>query len=230
MKWKQWNALPDAMKNDKVRPYYDILQNKRAQLILKRIFDIVFSLIALVLFSPIMLALAILIKLDTKGTVFFRQVRVTQYAKEFRICKFRTMVPNAEALGTQVTAKNDMRVTKIGRLLRRYRLDEIPQLFNIISGDMTFVGTRPEVPKYVNHYKEEMLATLLLPAGVTSKASIEYKDEERLLANTNDAESVYINEVLPQKMKYNLEAIEKFNILDDTKIIIRTAVAVAKND
>ena len=222
-----WPELTDEIKNESTRKYYDVLVQKKWQLRFKRILDIILAFICLILLSPVMLILAVLIKLDS-GPVMFRQIRITQYMREFKICKFRTMVPNAEILGTQVTSQNDMRITKIGKVLRRYRLDEIPQLFNIICGDMTFVGTRPEVPKYVRHYTGEMLATLLLPAGVTSEASIVYKDEEQLLTGANDTESVYINKVLPQKMKYNLEAIEKFSILYDMKVIIRTVTAMVK--
>ena len=158
----------------------------------------------------------------------FRQVRVTQYGKQFRIFKFRTMVNNADKIGTQVTTKNDARVTKVGKFLRKCRLDEIPQLLNIILGDMTFVGTRPEVVKYVDKYTDEMMATLLLPAGVTSEASIQYKDEELLLAHADDADETYINEVLPEKMKYNLRSIETFSFSSDIRTMLRTVAAVLK--
>lgn len=174
---RRWEDLPQNMRNEDVRKYYDILKNKNLSLIFKRVFDVVVAMILLVILIPIFILVGIAIKVDSEGPVMFRQVRVTQYGKQFRIFKFRTMVNNAEKLGSKVTTNNDARITKIGKLLRKLRLDEVPQLFNIITGDMTFVGTRPEVIKYVEKYRDEMWATLLLPAGVTSEASIQYKDE-----------------------------------------------------
>lgn len=225
---KKWNELPKAMRNEKVKYYYDILQKHQKELKLKRAFDIICSAIMIVILSPILIALSIMIKLDSKGTVLFKQVRVTTYGRKFRIWKFRTMVDNADKLGTQVTTKGDVRITRMGHLLRKVRLDELPQLFNVLKGDMTFVGTRPEVPKYVDHYTEEMMATFLLPAGVTSRTSIEYKDEEKLLENAENADEVYINEVLPAKMVYNLREIEKFSFLRDICTMVKTVVAVIK--
>ena len=175
---KEWNELPKAMRNEKVKYYYDILQKHQKELKIKRAFDIICAAIMIVILSPILIALSIMIKLDSKGPVLFKQVRVTTYGRKFKIWKFRTMVDHADKLGTQVTTKGDARITRMGHLLRKVRLDELPQLFNVLKGDMTFVGTRPEVPKYVAHYTEEMMATFLLPAGVTSRTSIEYKDEE----------------------------------------------------
>ncbi len=211
-----------------VKEYYEILEKKKASLILKRIFDIFVSGVMIIILAPVMLVLALLIKLDSKGPVMFRQRRVTTYNKVFRIFKFRTMVQNAESKGTQVTTNNDPRVTKIGRVIRGCRLDELPQLFNVFLGDMTFVGTRPEVEKYVAAYTNEMQATLLLPAGITSKASIEYKDEEKLLEAAENTDEVYINEVLPEKMKYNLEAIKNFSFIGDIKTMFKTVFAVLK--
>ena len=208
--------------------YYQILEKHRKGLVIKRLFDICVSLILIIILSPILLILSLMIKLDSKGPVLFRQVRVTQYGKEFRICKFRTMVNDAEKKGTQVTTKNDSRVTRVGKMLRGCRLDELPQLFNVLKGEMTFVGTRPEVVKYVNCYTEEMLATLLLPAGITSQASIEYKDEEKLLENAENADEVYVEKVLPDKMKYNLKSLEEFSVLNDLKTMILTVIAVVK--
>ena len=178
---KEWNELPEYMQVEEVRPYYEILRKKKGQLILKRIFDICASLVLIVLLSPIILFFSIWIKLDSKGPVFYRQERITQYGKVFRIFKFRTMVNNADKIGNLVTSKNDSRITKVGEKIRKYRIDEIPQLFNVLIGDMSFVGTRPEVKKYVDQYTPEMYATLLLPAGVTSLASIEFKDEDEIL-------------------------------------------------
>ena len=223
---KNWNELPEYMRTDEVRPYYDLLQRKKLSLFFKRVFDIVISLIMIILCSPILLIISILIVKDSKGGVFYRQERVTQYGRVFRIFKFRTMVQNADQIGTQVTVSNDSRITKIGSKLRNCRLDELPQLFNIFLGDMTFVGTRPESVHYVKSYTNEMYATLLLPAGVTSEASIEYKDEAELLDQADDVDSVYINKVLPEKMKYNLNSIKKFSFFKEIATMFRTVFAV----
>lgn len=225
---KAWDALPARMRNAPVRGYYELLRQKRAALVLKRLFDVLASIILLAILLPVLLALMVLIKLDSEGPVMFRQTRVTQYGRRFRIYKFRTMVHHAESLGTQVTTRDDVRVTRAGRMLRKLRLDELPQLFNILVGDMTFVGTRPEVPKYVARYSDEMLATLLLPAGVTSEASIYYKDEERLLADARDADATYLGEVLPAKMRYNLEGIRKFCGAYELRVMGKTLAVVTK--
>lgn len=223
---KNWNELPEYMRTDEVRPYYDLLKKKKISLFFKRVFDIVVSLIMIILCSPILLIISILIVKDSKGGVFYRQERVTQYGRVFRIFKFRTMVQNADQIGSQVTVSNDSRITKIGSKLRNCRLDELPQLFNIFLGDMTFVGTRPESVHYVKSYTSEMYATLLLPAGVTSEASIEYKDEADLLDQADDVDSVYINEVLPEKMKYNLNSIKEFSFFKEIVTMFRTVFAV----
>lgn len=225
---KNWNKLPEYMRTDEVRPYYDLLQRKKLSLFFKRVFDIVVSLIMIILCSPILLIISILIVKDSKGGIFYRQERVTQYGRVFRIFKFRTMVQNADQIGTQVTVSNDSRITKIGSKLRDCRLDELPQLFNIFLGDMTFVGTRPESVHYVKSYTNEMYATLLLPAGVTSEASIEYKDEADLLDKADDVDSVYINEVLPEKMKYNLNSIKEFSFFKEIVTMFRTVFAVLR--
>lgn len=225
---KPWGQLPREFRTETVRPYYEALCRKKAQLIIKRMFDLILSCVLIVLLSPVMLILAVAIKLDSPGTVMFRQVRVTQYGKEFRIFKFRTMVQNAQQLGTQVTVKGDSCITRMGHLLRKCRLDELPQLFNILLGEMSFVGTRPEVPKYVSRYTPEMMATLLLPAGVTSQASIQYKDEDRLLENAQDADKTYVEQVLPGKMEYNLKSILEFSLWKDFKTMIDTVVAVVR--
>ena len=218
------------MKNDNVRKYYDILKKRQKSLITKRIFDFIAAIILVFILSPILLILSIAIKLDSTGPVMFRQIRVTQYGRQFRIFKFRTMVNNADKIGTQVTVNNDARVTKVGKILRKLRLDEIPQLFNIISGDMSFVGTRPEVVKYIEQYSDGMMATLLLPAGVTSEASIQFKDEERLLASADNADEAYVAIVLPEKMKYNLRSIKEFSFLGEIMIMFRTFWAVIQKD
>ena len=212
------------MQTEAVKPYYEILQKKQIGLIFKRSFDIVVSLIMLLILSPVFLVLAIAIKLDSKGPVFYRQVRVTQYGKEFRIFKFRTMVNNADKIGSQVTVGGDSRITRVGKVIRECRLDEIGQLLNILGGSMTFVGTRPEVPKYVEKYTPEMWATLLLPAGVTSEASIRYKDEAALLDAAEDVDATYIQDVLPGKMKYNLRSIQEYSFFKDIKTMFQTVV------
>lgn len=208
---KRWDKLPIDMQNDAVRPYYEILRKKAVSLLVKRLFDIVMSIVLLVVLSPVFLIVSLFIKADSKGPVFYRQERVTQYGKRFKIFKFRTMVVNADKIGSLVTINNDPRVTKIGKKLRKYRLDEIPQLLNIFTGDMTFVGTRPEVPKYVACYTDEMKATLLLPAGVTSKASIEYKNEEKILKEAENTDEVYVERILGEKMRINIESIRSFS-------------------
>jgi lipopolysaccharide/colanic/teichoic acid biosynthesis glycosyltransferase len=222
----RWEKLPAEMQTGEVRKYYDILKKKQCSLFFKRVFDIVVSLIMLIMLSPVFLILAIVIKIDSPGPVFFRQVRVTQYGKQFRIFKFRTMVNNSDKIGSQVTVGNDSRVTKVGHLIRKCRLDEICQLIDVFRGTMTFVGTRPEVVKYVDRYSPDMMATLLLPAGVTSETSIYYKDEDALLSNANNVDDVYVNDVLPGKMYYNLKAIEKFSFWHDIKVMFMTFFAV----
>lgn len=223
---RSWDKLPEYMRNDKVKPYYELLKKRTGSLIMKRIFDIVMSLLLLMILSPVFLVVSIWIKLDSKGPVFFRQVRVTTYGKQFRIFKFRTMCENAEKKGSLVTVGNDSRITKVGEKIRHCRLDEIPQLLNVLAGDMTFVGTRPEVVKYVNAYSDEMYATLLLPAGITSVASIQYKDEDEILPKAKDPDDAYIHEVLPDKMKYNLASIENFSFLNEIKTMVNTLKAV----
>lgn len=225
-----WEKLPSQMQTEAVKPYYEILQKKQISLIFKRSFDIVVSLIMLLILSPVFLVLAIAIKLDTEGPVFYRQVRVTQYGKEFRIFKFRTMVNNADKIGSQVTVGGDSRITRVGKVIRECRLDEIGQLLNILGGSMTFVGTRPEVPKYVEKYTPEMWATLLLPAGVTSEASIRYKDEAALLDAAEDIDATYIQDVLPGKMKYNLRSIQEYSFFKDIKTMFQTVFAVVDKD
>lgn len=227
---KKWEELPESLRTDEVRPYYDNLEKKRFGLICKRLFDILVSAVMLLILLPVFLILAIAIKLDSPGPVFYRQVRVTQYGKHFRIFKFRSMVANADKIGTQVTVGNDSRITRMGKLIRKCRLDELCQLIDVFRGTMTFVGTRPEVPKYVDCYTPEMMATLLLPAGVTSLASILYKDEDRLLDGAEDVDKTYIETVLPGKMRYNLKAVRNFGFWADIKIMFMTVFAVLGKD
>ncbi len=226
MKLIPWEDLPENMQTEAVRPYYEILAKKKTALFFKRLFDVAVSLLMLVLLSPFFLILAIAIKIDSPGPVFYRQERVTQYGKRFRIFKFRTMVSDADKKGTHVTVKNDSRITRVGRLIRKCRLDEISQLIDVLRGTMTFVGTRPEAVKYVEHYTDEMQATFLLPAGITSLASIYYKDEDELLNQAADADKTYIEDILPDKMYYNLRQIKTFTFWSDLGTMIQTVLAV----
>lgn len=226
MMLRKWDALPENLRTEQVRPYYDALQKKKLSLACKRIFDVLVSAVMLLVLSPVFLVLAIAIKLDSPGPVFYRQVRVTQYGETFRIFKFRSMVSNADKIGTQVTVGNDSRITRVGKLIRKCRLDELCQLIDVFRGTMSFVGTRPEVPKYVAAYTPEMMATLLMPAGVTSLASIMYKDEDELLAGAEDVDGTYVQAVLPGKMYYNLKGIKEFSFWDDIKLMFMTVFAV----
>ena len=225
---KRWDKLPEEMQTQEVLYYYTILRRRNFSLFCKRVFDIVVSFLMLLLLFWLFLILAIAIKLDSRGPVFFRQVRVTQYGKRFRIFKFRTMVQNAEAVGAQVTSKGDSRITRVGRFIRKCRLDEIAQLLDVFRGTMSFVGTRPEVPKYVERYTDEMMATLLLPAGVTSLASIRFKDEDELLEGAENVDDAYVERVLPKKMEYNLKALEKSGFFRDIGVMFQTVFAVLK--
>ena len=230
MRLKQWEDLPEKMKNDKVLPYYDIIKKKTASLLWKRVFDICLSVVLLVVLSWLFLILAILIKRDSCGPVLYRQTRITQFYRPFTIYKFRTMTDHGEQMGALVTTQNDMRITKIGKKIRKYRLDELPQLVNVLKGDMTFVGTRPEVLKYVECYDEEMYATLLMPAGITSLASIRFKDEEKILSAYSEQEidKAYQSVILPKKMQYNLDYLRKFSFFYDLQLFFLTIIAVCK--
>ena len=224
---KKWEDLPAEMRCPAVREYYDILMTRRGGIFAKRLFDIVVGFVVFLILCIPMLIIAIMIKLDSEGPVFYRQERVTTNGKRFRIHKFRTMVANADKIGTEVTVGGDARITKVGAKLRDHRLDEFPQVFDVLSGNMSFVGTRPEAVKYVEKYTDEMKATLLLPAGITSEASIRYKDEAQLLDAAANVDDVYMNEVLPEKMKYNLESIRNFSFWGDIATMFRTVAAVA---
>ncbi|MEY8313906.1 sugar transferase [Adlercreutzia muris] len=214
------------MRTEEVRPFYDLLAKKRGQLLVKRLVDICGSAVLLVLLSPVFAVLAIAIKVDSPGPVFYRQLRVTQYGKRFRIFKFRTMCDRADQIGSAVTVGNDARVTRVGKAIRRLRLDEISQLVDVFRGTMTFVGTRPEVPQYVDAYTPLMRATLLLPAGVTSMASITFKDEADILSFADNVDDAYIRSVLPRKMEFNLRDIESFSVSRDFSIMLKTVSAV----
>ena len=227
---KKWEDLPSYMKCDEVRTYYDILSSKKYSLILKRIFDVLVASVLLVILAIPMIIIAVMIKLDSPGPVFYRQERVTTYGKHFKIHKFRTMVSNADKIGTAVTVENDNRITRVGAKLRGLRLDELPQVLDVLSGNMSFVGTRPETVKYVDKYKPEYMATLLLPAGITSEASIRYKDEATLLNITDDIDRVYVEDVLPGKMKYNLDSIKNFSFWREIVTVFRTVFAFLGED
>lgn len=227
---RQWEDLPEFMKNDAVRPYWEVLNKRRGQLVAKRVFDLVVSVLMLIILAIPMLIIAVWIKLDSKGPVLYRQERVTTYGKHFRIHKFRTMVSNADKIGTAVTVGNDSRITKVGSKLRHLRLDELPQLIDVIEGNMSFVGTRPEAVKYVDRYEPEYNATLLMPAGITSEASIRYKDEDKLLNDADNVDEVYVSKVLPAKMKWNLESIRRFHFLREILTMFRTVTAVFRKD
>lgn len=226
---KRWEKLPQNMQLEEVKPYWEILRKKKFSLFCKRVFDVVVSFVLLLIcFIPFCL-LAIAIKIDSKGPVFYRQERITQYGKKFRIFKFRTMCDNADQMGAKVTSSNDMRITKVGKFIRKLRIDEVSQLIDVFRGTMTFVGTRPEVGEFVDKYTPEMMATLLLPAGVTSKASIYFKDEDEILEKSElDVSEAYVKEVLPKKMEYNLQAIKEYSFLKEIGIMFKTVIAVFK--
>ena len=227
---RKWDDLPEFMKTPEVRPYWEILNKKKGQLLLKRLFDFIVSIILLIILAIPMGIIAVLIKRDSVGPIFYRQERVTTYGRHFRIHKFRTMVSNADRIGTAVTVGNDSRITRVGARLRGHRLDELPQVLDVIVGDMSFVGTRPEAVKYVEQYQPEFNATLLMPAGITSEASIRYKDEDKLLNTADDVDRVYIDKILPEKMKWNLESIRRFRFLREILTMFRTVLAVLGKD
>lgn len=221
----KWEKLPSFMQTDEVRPYWEKLRKRNWNLFWKRVFDIFLSFIMLVLLCPLFIVLAIVIKIDSRGPVFYRQVRYTQYGKKFRIHKFRSMVLNAEQSGL-LTSRDDERITRVGRFIRKCKLDELGQIIDVFIGKMTFVGTRPEVEKYVNAYNSKMVATLLLPAGVTSVASFLFKDENDLLNAFADKDKAYIEKILPAKMYYNLKELTKEGMFHDIKVMFMTVFAI----
>lgn len=223
---REWNDIPEFMRCDEVKEYYDILSKKKNSLILKRIFDVVVAALMLIILAIPMLIISVMIKLDSKGPVMYRQERVTAYGKKFKIHKFRTMVNNADKIGSAVTVGGDDRITRVGAKIRNLRIDEIPQLIDVLIGNMSFVGTRPEATKYVEKYTKELNATLLLPAGITSEASIRYKDEAELLNAAEDIDKVYMEDVLPGKMKYNLNSIREFSFFGEIITMFRTVFTV----
>lgn len=223
---KSWDKLPETIRTEAVRPYYEILRKKTVSLVFKRFFDIFLACILLMILLIPMLIIAVCIKFDSNGPVLYRQERVTTYGKRFRIHKFRTMVDHADQIGTTVTINNDARITAVGKRIRSLRLDELPQLLDVLEGNMTFVGTRPEAVKYVERYEPEYMATLLLPAGITSEASIRFRNEAELLDRVNDTDEVYVRQILPEKMKWNLHAIKHFSLMNECKTMLQTVTAV----
>lgn len=226
MKMPEYLRLPEELQCDEVKRYYDILKTKTAGLVLKRIFDVIVAAFLIILLALPMAVIAVLIKCTSKGPVIYKQVRVTTFGKHFKIWKFRSMRTDADSKGELLTVGEDNRITKVGKFIRKFRLDELPQIFHVLSGKMTIVGTRPEVPKFTDKYTNEMLATFLLPAGVTSLASIKFKDEAELLAESDDVDKTYVETILPQKMKYNLRYIENFSFVGDIKLIFKTVAEV----
>jgi lipopolysaccharide/colanic/teichoic acid biosynthesis glycosyltransferase len=217
-----FDELPEEFQNDAVKKYYNILKNKKRSIILKRLLDIFLSVFLIIILIIPIIILSVAVKCTSKGPVLYKQVRVTTYKKQFKIYKFRTMVENADKIGSLVTSLGDSRITKIGHVLRRYRLDELPQLFNVLKGDMSFVGTRPEVMKYVNRYTPAMYSTLLMPAGITSLASIKFKNEDRMLETSTNIDEDYINIILPKKMHYNILYLKNFGVRTDIYLMLKT--------
>ena len=223
-----FQALPKNMKNKYTKEYIGLLEKRRLSLCAKRVFDMVVSLLILLVLSPLLLLLALAVKLDSRGPVFYRQVRVGRYNEDFKIFKFRTMVQDADKIGPPLTVGDDPRVTRVGRLIRKLRLDEFSQLLNVLGGSMSLVGPRPEVRKYVDVYTPEYMATLLIRPGITATSSIAFKDEDSLLNAAEDPEKVYVEQILPPKMAYNLAYMKKISLLNDIKIMFQTVGAVLK--
>ncbi len=189
---------------------------------IKRIFDICFSLVMIICLSPLLIIVSLLIVFDSRGGVFFGQIRVGLHGKEFRLWKFRTMKPKSEARGQITVGARDDRITRIGYYLRKYKVDELPQLWNVLVGEMSMVGPRPEVPFYVAMYNSEQQKVLTVQPGLTDYASLQYFSESELLAKAADPQNVYIEEVMPAKLKLNLEYVEQHSFFSDLKIIWKT--------
>lgn len=226
---KKWEDLPSNLRIDEVKPYYDLLAKKKIPLFIKRLFDIVVSFIMIIILCPFFFIVAIVIKIDSKGPVFYRQERITQYGRVFKIFKFRSMIQDADK-GNLITSSNDSRITRVGKFIRNSKIDELPQLFNVFIGDMSFVGTRPEVKKYVDKYTNEMKATLLLPAGITNMASIYYCGESELIKDVENVDQIYISKILPDKMKWNLEGLREFSVFNDIKIMFLTIFTILRKE
>jgi lipopolysaccharide/colanic/teichoic acid biosynthesis glycosyltransferase len=195
---------------------------------IKRLFDLFFSVVGLVFLSLVFAIIAVIIKLDSTGPVLFRQVRVGRHGKTFRIFKFRTMVHNADKIGPQVSCGDDPRITNIGSFLRKYKIDELPQLLNVIIGDMSLVGPRPEVPRYVELFKDEYDLILTVRPGMTDYASLEFKDENELLKISNNPEQKYVDEILPVKIEYYKSYLREHSLITDINLIIRTLIGIVR--
>lgn len=225
---KSYEYLPNQMQTQMVKVYYDLLSKKKKTLVIKRIIDIVLCGIITIISSPFLIIFALLIKLTSKGPVVFKQQRVGKDMKMFNIYKFRTMEKEASKKGGEITTNNDSRITTFGKFLRKINMDEMPQLFNVLKGDMSIIGTRPEVLSYVNEYSQEMFATLLLPPGMLSLASVFYKDENAMLKDVSDVHKVYVEKILPDKMQYNLQYLKTISIKEDFKLIGKSIACMFK--
>lgn len=197
---------------------------KKCNELIKRIFDLLASMLGILILSPVLLIVAIAIKIDSKGNILFLQKRIGRNGIPFYIYKFRTMVSDAEKLGKQITVGKDNRITNVGSILRKYKIDELPQLFNVLKGDMSLVGPRPEVPKYVQMYTESERKVLEVRPGITDLASLRYKDENDILGKVDNPEEYYINVIMKDKLKLNLEYIEKSNLIFDISLIFKTII------
>lgn len=206
-----------------------VLEKRKPQLMLKRLMDVVISGCALLVLWPLLLLIALAIKIDDPGPVFYRQVRVGRNGKEFRIFKFRTMVVDADKKGLQITVGRDSRITRVGAFLRKTKLDELAQLLNVLAGEMSFVGPRPEVPKYVDLYTPYQRQVLLVRPGITDYASIAYRNENDLLEGAQDPERMYIDEIMPAKIELNMKYLQEISPLADIRLILSTVVAVIKD-
>ena len=224
----RFEELPQSMKYPEVERYLSALQAGKAHLACKRVFDVAVSAVILLVLSPFLLLLALAVKLDSRGPVFYRQTRVGRYNKDFRIFKFRTMVVGADKIGPPLTTGDDPRITRVGKWIRKCRLDEFSQLLNVLCGDMSLVGPRPEVRKYVEAYKPEYMATLLVRPGITATSSIAFRNEDELLGQGGDPEKIYIEKILPGKMALNLEYLRRISVFGDIKIMVQTVFAVLK--
>ena len=222
--------LPFAMQNDAVLRYAGILQKRKASLVWKRILEWLAAFLAFAIVSPFFLLICLLVKCTSKGPVFFKQERIGKNGRPFYILKFRTMMEDADRYGVQLTTGDDRRITRFGALLRKTNLDEMPQLLHVLSGKMSVVGTRPEVRRYVEQYTDEMMATLLLPPSMLSNASVKYKEESRLLSSRDDPERVYLEQILPDKMRFNLDYLPRVGVMEDLKIIGRSIACMFKKE
>lgn len=223
MSSKLFGKLPESMQNESVEKYCNIISRKRSTLFFKRLFDVVVSFCALIVLSVPFLIISIIIVSDSKGGVFFIQKRVGRNNKDFGIIKFRTMVSNASELGGELTnGDSDTRITKVGAFLRKYRIDELSQLFNVLAGSMSIIGPRPEVRHFVDCYNDEQMATLLVKPGISCSSSIAFANEGELLSKSDNPDKLYIEEIMPEKAKMNLEYIKNLSLISDIKIIFNT--------